>query len=66
MTNGVGPVLDAGDLGRAVAAAIRATNPGTDVIDRGSYLRVLVPGRCVLRRRISSADAGSPVRLRRG
>ncbi len=58
MTNGVGPVLDAGDLGRAVAAAIRATNPGTDVIDRGSYLRVLVPGRCVLRRDAVERELG--------
>lgn len=36
----VGPVLEAGAVGRAIAAAIRAENAGAEVIDRGAYLRV--------------------------
>jgi toluene monooxygenase system protein D len=47
---GVGPVLEAGEVADAIVRAIRETNPEVDVQDRGSYLRVLVPGRCVLER----------------
>jgi toluene monooxygenase system protein D len=46
----VGPVLETGDAARAVIAAIRELNPGTEVRDRGAYLRVEVPGRCVVTR----------------
>lgn len=46
----VGPVLEANDIGRAIVAAIRELNANVVVHDRGAYLRVLVPGRCVLRR----------------
>jgi hypothetical protein len=49
-TDTVGPVLDATDVGRAVVAAIRAAHPAALVQDRGSYLRVLVPSRCAVRR----------------
>lgn len=44
----VGPVLTPGPLADAVIAAIRAANSGVTVVDRGAYLRVLVPGRCRL------------------
>jgi hypothetical protein len=44
----VGPVLTPGPLADAVIAAIRASNSGVKVIDRGAYLRVLVPQRCRL------------------
>jgi hypothetical protein len=46
----VGPVLEAGQEARAVVAAIRQLNSNVFVQDRGSYLRIGVPLRCVLRR----------------
>lgn len=42
----VGPVLEAGLLADALIAAIRESNQGVTVLSRGSYNRVLVPGRC--------------------
>jgi hypothetical protein len=48
--NRVGPVLEHGETARAIIAVMREANPGLEVTDRGSYLRVLVPGRCVLSR----------------
>lgn len=42
----VGPVLHAGPLGAGVVAAIERTNAGTLVVNRGAYIRVLVPKRC--------------------
>jgi hypothetical protein len=47
----VGPVLEASETGRAVAAAILAANPGATLEDRGAYLRISVAGRCVVARR---------------
>ena len=44
----VGPVLTPGPLTDAVIAAIRASNAEVTVVDRGAYLRVLVPRRCRL------------------
>jgi toluene monooxygenase system protein D len=44
----VGPVLTPGPLAEAVIAAIRAANAMVTVVDRGAYLRVLVPRRCRL------------------
>lgn len=63
MTNEVGPVLEAGELADAVIAAIREQHPEVTVRDRGSYLRVLVPGRCVVRREAIERALGRPVRL---
>lgn len=60
---GVGPVLEASELGRAVLEAIRADNADVVVRDRGSYLRVLVPGRCVVRRAAIERVLGRPFRL---
>ena len=42
----VGPVLQAGPVADAVIAAIRELNADVEVVDRGVYLRVLVPRRC--------------------
>jgi hypothetical protein len=44
----VGPVLTPGPLTDAIIAAIRATHGDARVVDRGAYLRVLVPNRCCL------------------
>ncbi len=59
----VGPVLQAGPLGEAVVDAIRALNPGVRVLDRGAYLRVLCPRRCVVTRAAIEARTGAPFRL---
>ena len=58
--DGVGPVLVAGEATPAVVAAIRQLNEGVVVQDRGSYLRILVRGRCVLTRRTLEGLLGGP------
>jgi toluene monooxygenase system protein D len=59
----VGPVLHSGGASEAVIAAIRELNPATEVVDRGGYLRVLVPGRCRLTRAAVERHSGQPFRL---
>ena len=59
----VGPVLRKSQLGEVVLAAIRALNPDTKVIDRGAYLRVLVPRRCVVTRQAIEQRLERPFRL---
>jgi nitrite reductase/ring-hydroxylating ferredoxin subunit len=59
----VGPVIQAGPLGRAVVEAIRALNPGARVVDRGAYLRVLCQGRCVVTRAAIEEHTGFSFRL---
>jgi hypothetical protein len=49
-TRRVGPVLQAGELGRAIAQAIVEANPSAEIIDRGAYYRVLADGSCTLTR----------------
>jgi hypothetical protein len=44
--DGVGPVLQAGPVATAVIAAIVEGHPQATLIDRGAYIRVLVPGGC--------------------
>ena len=46
----VGPVLEAGEVAAAIIVAIREANEEVTVQDRGAYVRVLVPGRCIVRR----------------
>jgi toluene monooxygenase system protein D len=60
---GVGPVLDANDVARAIIAAIREANADVSVVDRGAYLRVLVPGRCTVSRDAIERALGRPFRL---
>ena len=65
----VGPVLSAGELGRAVALAIVELNPGAEIVDRGAYYRVLVDGCCTVTRdaveRISGRAFSLPADLER-
>jgi hypothetical protein len=61
----VGPVLQAGAAAEAVVAAICELNEGARVANRGSYLRVLVPGRCAVTRRAIERHLGGPFRLPR-
>ncbi|HTJ26254.1 MAG TPA: MmoB/DmpM family protein [Candidatus Limnocylindria bacterium] len=46
----VGPVLQAGPVANAVIAAIKDLNQDVVVVDRGAYVRVLVPRCCVVTR----------------
>jgi hypothetical protein len=58
MTGRVGPVLEAGEVARAIIDAIQASCPGARVVDRGSYWRVLVAGRCRVTRAAIEACLG--------
>lgn len=59
----VGPVLLAGPAADSVVAAIRELNAGVEVVDRGSYLRVLCPRRCRVTRTALERHRGAPFRL---
>jgi hypothetical protein len=59
----VGPVLAKGQRADAVVAAIRAENSNVEVLDRGSYLRVSVAGRCRLTRTAVEEILGEPFEL---
>jgi toluene monooxygenase system protein D len=59
----VGPVLQVGVLTEAIVAAIRDLNNHVEVIDRGGYLRVLVPHRCVVTRSGIEKHLGRSVRF---
>lgn len=63
MTERVGPVLEANEVGRAVVAAIREGGSEIEVRDRGAYLRVLAPDRCAVARRTVERILGRPFRL---
>jgi NAD(P)-dependent dehydrogenase (short-subunit alcohol dehydrogenase family) len=63
VVDGVGPVLEASETGRALIEALRADNADVVVIDRDAYLRVLVPGRCRLTRAAIEAALGRAFRL---
>ena len=59
----VGPVLMAGAVANAIIAVTRNQHPGAEVTDRGSYLRVLVPGGCTIGRTDVEALLRRPFRL---
>jgi toluene monooxygenase system protein D len=59
----VGPVLEASELGLAVVAAIQSLNLQVVVQDRGAYLRVSSPRRCVVTRHAIERELGRPVQL---
>ena len=63
--NLVGPVIQAGEIADAVAAAVREDNPGKEVTvnDRGSYVRIEVDTECVIRRETLEAELGRPFRM---
>ena len=61
----MGPVLQAGALANAIVAAIRSLQEAVVVVDRGAYLRVLVPGRCSVTRAAIERCLGESVRLRK-
>jgi hypothetical protein len=59
----VGPVLLKGIVADAVCAAILRLNPDARVMDRGAYLRVGAPGRCVLTADAVADALGRPFRV---
>lgn len=59
----VGPVLQAGALTDAIVAAIRDLNQDVVVVDRGAYLRLLVPAKCIVTRESIEKHLGRPVRF---
>jgi toluene monooxygenase system protein D len=59
----VGPVLEAGEVARAIVEAIRAENADVTVDDRGSYWRIGVPGRCHVSRTSIERHLGRAFRL---
>jgi toluene monooxygenase system protein D len=64
-TMSVGPIIQAGEIAEAVAAAVREDNAGkqVNVIDRGSYVRIEVDGECIIRRETLENELGRPFRM---
>jgi hypothetical protein len=59
----VGPVLQSGTVANAIVAAIMDLNQDVLVVDRGAYVRVLVPNCCVLTRAAIEKHLGRPFRF---
>jgi len=59
----VGPVLKAGPVADVVIAAIRELNAPVEIVDRGSYLRVLCARRCRVTRDALERHRGAAFRL---
>ncbi|MBI4816918.1 MAG: MmoB/DmpM family protein [Deltaproteobacteria bacterium] len=57
---GVGPVLISGEVAEAITEAIRDENEAVLVVDRGAYLRLLVPHRCRVSRSAIENRLGRP------
>jgi toluene monooxygenase system protein D len=55
-----GPVLEAGPIADAIAAAMRQLDPEVETIDRGSYVRVVGRGGCRVTRAAIEAQLGHP------
>ena len=59
----VGPVLQSGPIANAIIAAIMDLNQDVVVVDRGAYVRVLVPQCCVVTRSAIENHLGRPFRF---
>jgi hypothetical protein len=59
----VGPVLQSGIVANAIVAAIKDLNQDVLVLDRGAYVRVLVPRRCFVTRTAIEKHLGRPFRF---
>jgi hypothetical protein len=59
----VGPVLQSGLVAHAIIAAIKDLNQDVLVVDRGAYLRVLVPRCCVVTRSAIETHLGRSFRF---
>jgi len=60
---GVGPILRHEGPTAGVIEALRRLNPRMTLLDRGAYVRVQVPRRCVLTRAAVEEELGRPFRL---
>lgn len=59
----VGPVLQSGPVANAIVAAIKDLNQDVMIVDRGAYLRVLVPQCCVVTRSAIEKHLGRSFRF---
>jgi hypothetical protein len=59
----VGPVLQSGTVANAIIAAIKDLNQDVMVMDRGAYVRVLVPRCCIVTRLAIEKHLGRPFRF---
>ena len=59
----VGPVLLSGAVANAIIAAIKDLNQEVVIVDRGAYLRVLVPRYCVVTRSAIEVHLGRAFRF---
>jgi toluene monooxygenase system protein D len=59
----VGPVLQSGAIATAIIAAIKDLNHDVMVVDRGAYVRVLVPRCCVVTRSAIEKHLGRSFRF---
>jgi toluene monooxygenase system protein D len=59
----VGPVLQSGPVANAIIAAIEDLNEDVLIVDRGAYVRVLVPRRCVVTRAAIEKHLGRTFRF---
>jgi hypothetical protein len=59
----VGPVLQSGSVANAIVAAIKDLNQDVLVVDRGAYVRVLVPQCCIVTRSAIEKHLGRPFRF---
>jgi hypothetical protein len=59
----VGPVLQSGAIAIAIIAAIKDLNQDVIVVDRGAYVRVLVPRCCVVTRSAIEKHLGRSFRF---
>lgn len=59
----VGPVLQSGPVANAIIAAIEDLNQDVMVVDRGAYVRVLVPRCCIVTRSAIEKHLGRPFRF---
>jgi hypothetical protein len=59
----VGPVLQSGTVANAIIAAIKDLNQDVLIVDRGAYVRVLVPQSCVVTRSAIEKHLGRSFRF---
>ena len=59
----VGPVLQSGAVATAIVAAIKDLNQDVMVVDRGAYVRILVPRCCVVTRSAIEKHLGRAFRF---
>jgi toluene monooxygenase system protein D len=59
----VGPVLQSGSVANAIIDAIKDLNQDVMVVDRGAYVRVLVPQYCVVTRSAIEKHLGRSFRF---